>query len=127
MFGVSSSHTLLIRPTIQKEPWLQISNSGFVKSVVTFNSKILFVGVGIDGQLYTRNTILDNWILIPNSGNVKFIANAGEGLIGINTDNQLVYRELLDSPWKQLPTDIVLTSVSVFPDIGCKQWDVICL
>jgi hypothetical protein len=90
VFVVGGDNSLYMKPsylTLKTTLWKYIPGSCCLKSL-SFAPDGLMVGVGTDGQLYTKlpdNEYTGNWTLVPNSGNVISIAIINTSTTGINT------------------------------------------
>jgi len=106
--GIGTDNLLYIKSDMNTE-WIQIPNSGSVKSAIQINDGT-FVGIGTDNKLYTRANINDVWFQVPNSGDVINIIQLQDNTyIGIGSDNKLYTRPTLIGSW----TGPVDTSMSV--------------
>jgi hypothetical protein len=78
-----------------------VPKSGAVKAVTVMNNGTI-LGVGLDNQLYTRQTLSSNWVNIPDSEAVKGVTiindttvqdpNKVQRIIGIGIYNDLWVR-----------------------------------
>lgn len=75
------------------------------------------IGIGMDNQLYYRETLTSNWVPVPNSGSVIGITVLPDGrLLGAGTDHQLWYRETLTSNWVLVPNSGSVLGITVLQD-----------
>ena len=78
-------------------------SKGGANSSQTARSSVI-TGIGMDHQLYTRDTLTSPWALVPGSGAVIGVTQMQDGrIVGIGLDNLLYTRETLTSPWVQIP------------------------
>jgi hypothetical protein len=58
------------------------------------------IGIGMDYQLYTRETLNSPWVLVPNSAAPITITIMSDGkILSVGKDCQLYVRDTLHSPW----------------------------
>ncbi len=75
------------------------------------------VGVGMKGQLYTRETLASDWVHVPDSGEVIAITTMKNGaLLGIGMNKQLWSRASLTSAWVHVVNSGEVIDVAVMSD-----------
>ncbi|KAJ3295867.1 hypothetical protein HDU79_008219 [Rhizoclosmatium sp. JEL0117] len=62
--------------------------------------KDIFIGVGLNNLLYTREYLSSAWVLVPNSG---FVVDITVVILGTAPDGHLYTKKTLDSPWEWVP------------------------
>ena len=75
------------------------------------------VGVGRDGFLFTKRTLISDWIKIPNSGLMLSVDIMPDGtILGVGQDYMLWTRKTLTGPWSRIDKSGAVISAIAMPD-----------
>ncbi|KAJ3283172.1 hypothetical protein HDU79_009290, partial [Rhizoclosmatium sp. JEL0117] len=119
---VADDFTLWNCPTLEANVGCtQVPNSGSVKSVDQFSDGS-FVAVGLDNQLYTRETLNAPWIFVPQSGKVVDITVnwTDDSLIGTAPDGTLWTKKSLAivDGWLPVPYSCCVKSTALLDNVS---------
>jgi hypothetical protein len=112
-----SDPTIKIPNTIQKAAQ---GYTGLTTALLTGklpDNPLLLVGVGMDGNLFTKLTLAGDWGKIPDSGFIISIdAMPDASLLGVGADNNLWTKATLGSPWVKVANSGSVLDVISMPD-----------
>ncbi|KAJ3285489.1 hypothetical protein HDU79_007277 [Rhizoclosmatium sp. JEL0117] len=80
-----------------------LPNSGTVIDITVLSNGVI-LGTGPDFNIYSRQTLNSNWVLVSGGCCVYSTAQALDGsILGIGTDNAVYWKQSLSSNWQYLP------------------------
>lgn len=75
------------------------------------------LGIGRDGFLFTKRTLISDWVKIENSGLMLSVDMMPDGtILGVAQDNMLWTRKTLTSPWSRIDGSGAVISAITMPD-----------